>query len=258
MSNFKEIENGIYQLRLPLPFALDHVQCYLLRGDDGWTIVDTGLNTSAGRKGWQETFAGLHIAPTDVKQIIITHCHPDHYGLAGWLQEQCRTDGIAPPVLMSQRGITFAEEVWQQHDSQIEQMETEFRHCGLPPAQATTVAGEVSFVATRMSPHPKSVRPLQPGDTIQMGNRKFEMIHAPGHADGQIIFYDPNDRLLLSGDHVLNGITPHIGRWPNGDPDPLGRYLKSLHQLADLDVRLALPGHKTLITNWQERLDEML
>ncbi|MCP4416485.1 MAG: MBL fold metallo-hydrolase, partial [Chloroflexi bacterium] len=164
----------------------------------------------------------------------------------------------APPVLMSQRGITFAEEVWQQHDSQIEQMETEFRHCGLSPAQATTVAREVGFVATRMNPHPKSIQPLQPGATIQMGNRKFEMIHAPGHADGQIIFYDPTDRLLLSGDHVLNDITPHIGRWPNGDPDPLGRYLASLHQLADLDVRLALPGHKTLITNWQERLDEML
>ena len=258
MSNIRKIVDGIYQLRLPLPFALNHVQCYLLRGDDGWTILDAGLNTSIARKEWQDAFATLQIAPSDVKQIIITHCHPDHYGLAGWLQEQCRVAGVAPPVLMSQRGITFAAEVWQQHESQIEQMKTNFHHCGLTPKQATTVANEVGFVATRTSPHPKSVSPLQPGETIKMGHRKFEMIHAPGHADGQIIFYDADDRLLLSGDHVLNDITPHIGRWPNGDPDPLGRYLNSLQQLSHLDVRLALPGHKTFITNWQERLNELL
>ncbi|MCP4427580.1 MAG: MBL fold metallo-hydrolase [Chloroflexi bacterium] len=237
---------------------MNHVQCYLLRGDDGWTIVDTGLNTSTARKIWQETCAALQIAPGDVKQIVITHCHPDHYGLAGWLQEQWRLAGTAPPVLMSQRGIKFAEEVWQRHERQIKQMETDFHYCGLTPQQAATVAGEVSVVALRTRPHPTTIRPLQPGLTIQMGDRMFEMIHAPGHADGQIIFYDAVDRLLLSGDHVLNDITPHIGRWQNGDPDPLGRYLQSLRQLSGLDVRLALPGHKTLITNWQERLDELL
>ncbi len=258
MSNYRKIEDDIFQLRLPLPFALNHVQCYLLRGDDGWTIVDTGLNTSAARTGWQETFAALHIAPGDVKQIIITHCHPDHYGLAGWLQEQCRAAGTAPPVFMSSRGITFAEQVWQRYESQIEQMEADFHHCGMTPRQAATVANEVSVVASRTSPHPEYIHPLQAGATIQMGNRQFEMIHTPGHADGQIIFYDAADQLLLCGDHVLNDITPHIGRWPNGDPDPLGRYLTSLRQLSGLAVRLALPGHKTLITRWQERLDELL
>ncbi|MCP5094968.1 MAG: MBL fold metallo-hydrolase [Chloroflexi bacterium] len=258
MSNVRKIEDGIYQLRLPLPFALNHVQCYLLRGDDGWTVLDTGLNTTAGRTGWQEAFAALQIAPGDVKQIIITHCHPDHYGLAGWLQEQCRAAEGVPPVFMSQQGITFANQVWKQHENQIEQMKTSFHQCGIPPKQAAIVANEVSVVALRTRPHPEFVHLLQPDSSIQMGNRTFKMIHAPGHADGQIIFYDVADRLLLCGDHVLNDITPHIGRWPNGNPNPLALYLNSLQNLLDLDVRLALPGHKTLITNWQERLNELL
>ncbi len=258
MSHLTKIEDDIYQLRLPLPFKLDHIQCYLLRGDDGWTIVDAGLNTSACRAGWQKTFAELKIVPGDVAQIVITHCHPDHYGLAGWLQAQCRTEEIVPPARLSPRGIQFVEEVWKQHKSQIGRMETSFFQCGLPTEQAVAAANKLSFVAARTSPHPELIPPLQAGTTIQMGNRTFEMIHAPGHADGQIIFYDADDRLLLCGDHVLNDITPHVGRWSEGDPDPLGRYLNSLQQLSGLDVRLALPGHKTLITSWQERLDELL
>jgi len=100
-----QITDDIYQVRLPLPYALNHVNCYLLRGDDGWTIIDTGLNTSQGRAGWQAAFDTLGIGPDDIDQIILTHVHPDHYGMAGWLQEWC-----GATVWLSPREAELAEQ----------------------------------------------------------------------------------------------------------------------------------------------------
>ena len=93
---------------------------------------------------------------------------------------------------------------------------------------------------------------------VTLGQRQFRAIHAPGHSDGQLIFYDADDQLCLSGDHVLMKITPNIGAWMHNQPNPLRRYLDSLQALADLDVRLALPGHKWLIHDWRGRIEELI
>jgi glyoxylase-like metal-dependent hydrolase (beta-lactamase superfamily II) len=90
-----------------------------------------------------------------------------------------------------------------------------------------------------------------------MAERTRQMIHAPGHADGQLIFYNVDERLLLSGDQVLTKITPNIGLWPTTEAEPVGRYLRSLTNLAQLEVRLALPGHGRLIEERQARLLEL-
>jgi glyoxylase-like metal-dependent hydrolase (beta-lactamase superfamily II) len=121
-----------------------------------------------------------------------------------------------------------------------------------------TVVTSLGSTGEMTYPHPTQIVTLNPGDNITIGKRTFQSIHAPGHSDGQLIFYDPADKLLLSGDHVLMKITPNIGLWPDTEPDPLGRFLASLESLRDLDVRLALPGHKALITEWRLRLDELL
>ncbi len=257
MSIYQEVAKDIYQVRLPLPFRLDHVQCYLLRGESGWTIVDAGLNMSVSRNGWLNSFAALGIAPGDVTQIVLTHTHPDHYGLAGWLQAWHSSRDFVPPVLLSQREAIFADVCWVNFETLIVSMEQTFGRCGIEPEQARKIAAEVHRVASRTDPHPTKIQTLQAGSMIEMGNRTFQIIHTPGHADGHLIFYDKADRLLLSGDHVLNSITPHIGRWPKGDADPLGRYLDSLRSLKQLDVQLALPGHKALIRNWHGRLAEL-
>jgi glyoxylase-like metal-dependent hydrolase (beta-lactamase superfamily II) len=91
-----------------------------------------------------------------------------------------------------------------------------------------------------------------------MGGRLFQTLLAPGHADGQLLFYQPAEALLLSGDHVLMKITPNIGYWPTSEPDPLGRYLDSLAELRPLPVKLALPGHRTLIHHWDHRIGELI
>lgn len=246
------VTDDIFQVHLPLPFALNRVNGYLLRGADGWTVVDTGLNTPEGRAVWDTVFAALGITPADIVQIVLTHAHPDHYGMAGWLQQQ-----TGAPVRLSAKEAAFARTVWQE-GSLGKGFDRYLIQLGMPDDEAMTVARGVASTGEMTFPHPTALDIIQAGDEIQMGNRRFRMIHAPGHSDGQLMFYDAADRLLLCGDHVLMKITPNIGLWPESDPDPLGRFLFSLQEFKALDVRLALPGHKSLITDWRGRLVELL
>jgi len=248
----RQVADEVWQVRLPLPFALNHVNCYLLRGPDGWTILDTGLNWSQARAGWQAALGELNIGPDDIDRIVLTHMHPDHFGLAGWFQEWS-----GEPVLLSPREEEMARHVWIENAWRMETMERYWVMGGITTSIADVVASQTANLRSRTFPHPTRMDLIAPGETVEMGGRRFQSIHAPGHSDGQLIFYDADDRLLLVGDQVLIRITPNIGLWPSTEPDPLGRYLRSLRQLEQLDVRLALPGHGPLITDWRGRLAEL-
>jgi glyoxylase-like metal-dependent hydrolase (beta-lactamase superfamily II) len=247
----QEVAQDIFQVRVPLPFALNTVNCYLLKSEDGWTVLDTGLNTPQAQAVWRTVFETLSIG--DIAQIVLTHVHPDHYGMAGWFQEAFGADIL---VRLSPRESELARLLWE--GQQARAFDKFLVRCGLPTEMVTTVATSLDETARRTFPHPASFDLLMSGDTIKMGGRQFEIIHAPGHSDGQLLFYDRNDRLILSGDHVLMKITPNIGLWPDTQPDPLGRFLDSLRALQSLEVRLALPGHKALITDWKGRIAELL
>ncbi len=246
------VADDIYQVRLPLPFALNHVNCYLLREAHGWTLVDTGLNWGEARDAWQTTFAELGIGFDDIQRVVLTHMHPDHYGLAGWFQAQS-----GAPVFLSPREAELARHVWVENGWRPDRIESYWRMGGITDEIAEVVSTQTAQLRDATLPHPTHVDLLRAGDEVKMGGRIWRSIHAPGHADGQLIFYDAADRLLLSGDQVLLKITPNIGLWPTTEPDPLARYLASLQELAALDVRLALPGHGRLIGDWRGRIAEL-
>lgn len=250
------IADDIYQLRLPLPFALNIVNVYLLRGDEGWTIVDTGINTAAARDTWHGAFNALGLTARDIEKIVLTHVHPDHFGLSGWLQEEAKAAGRDVPVITSPREDEWARAVWR--EERMINFEAWLTTSGLSPDMAQEVQASMQHTREMTRPHPPLLTHHQPGDPIRLGSRQFQAIHAPGHSDGQLLFYDPLDKLILSGDHVLMKITPNIGLWADSDPDPLGLFLESLSQVRELDVRLGLPGHKHLIEDWRGRIDELL
>ncbi len=250
-SSLTQITNDIYQVNLPLPFALTQVHCYLVKSKAGWTIFDTGLNTANGRAGWDTAFTQLNIATKDIERIILTHVHPDHYGLAGWLQEK-----TGATVWMSPREAEQVERVWKQIYLP-NSMANLLHMSGVPAELYQKAALETNKTLQMTLPHPQDVDLIEPGSIVTVGKRQFQTIHAPGHSDGQLIFYDAADQLMLCGDQVLMRISPNIGMWPISDPNPLGKYLASLQELAAVTVRLALPGHGKLITDWQGRLAEL-
>lgn len=251
-----QIAPDIYQLRLPLPFALRIVNVYLLRGDEGWTVVDTGLHTPDGEQVWREALDALGIRPGQIEQIVLTHVHPDHYGMAGWLQAWSG-DGIAPPVRLSARERELADRWWLNPPDRLTAIRGLFRQCGLDGEGLEHAMSAFGAMRPLTAPQPDRLEIIEYGSPIRLGGREFMALHTPGHADGHLIFYDAADRLLLCGDHVLMTITPNIGLWPDSEPDPLARYLGTLGWLGELDVRLALPGHRRLIEDWGGRLDEL-
>lgn len=253
----ERVAEDLYSVRLPLPFALRIVNCYLLRGAAGWTIVDTGIHTPAGEAVWQAVFNELAIQPHQLEQIVLTHVHPDHFGLAGWLQAWAAAAGQPVPVYASPREITQAQHVWYNPRSRAD-FGAWLRRNGMPADYARLVEQGMGDTGAMTLPHPPRLTPLAPGSMLRMGERHFRLIHAPGHSDGQLLFYDAADQLLLSGDHVLLKITPNIGLWEQTDANPLALFLTSLRELHTLPVRLALPGHKTRISDWRGRIEELL
>ena len=255
-----QLTYDIYQLRLPLPYALNHVNLYLLRGAAGWTVIDTGLNTAESRAGWQMAMEMLALNATTVQQIILTHVHPDHYGLAGWLQQQWVNPktGESPPIFASAREIEIAQETWHKQEDWLQSLTPFWVTCGVPQPIAQKVSEATASTRNLMNPLPSHVQPIDESQPIRLGDRQMKVIHSPGHSDGQLIFFDERDGLLLVGDHVLQKITPNISRWPGSEPNPLGRYLNSLNSLLDLPVQQAFPGHRAILTDWRGRITELL
>lgn len=246
------VAENIYQVRLPLPFRLNHVNCYLLRGSDGITLVDTGLNWPEGIAVWEQAFESLPISIEEITQIVLTHTHPDHFGLAGWFEQR-----TGCPIRMTPTEREQAERIWINHAWAPEKVAAWWDACAVPREVSEKAMPQTNLMRQKTLPHPQHYDLFDYGATIRMGDRNFQVIHAPGHSDGQAVLYDAENKLALSGDQVLMRITPNIGIWPTSAPNPLGRYLQSLEELADLEVDLALPGHRELIEDWQGRLSEL-
>lgn len=249
------VADDIYRVRVPLPFALNHVNCYLVRGSTGWTILDTGINTAAGQAAWRQSFAQLGIAPRQIEKIIVSHLHPDHFGMVGWLQSLAQAEGHTVPVYMSEIEIGLFGRIWESTDT--EKFTRFLRYGGVTDdiIHAVTVSHQETMAMTY--PRPPQFIPIRVGEWLSIGERPVQAIRTQGHSDGHFMFYHADEALLFSGDHVLLTITPNIGLWIESEPDPLGRYLQSLADLASLPVQQALPGHRAFITDWRGRLGEL-
>ncbi len=247
------LADDLVRVRMPLPFALDHVNGYLIRDGAGWAVIDTGLNTSPGRATWAQVWEMLAIAPTDITRILVTHAHPDHLGMAGWLQSVSHA-----PVLMSIRTQEAMARIWEAPvESWRAETELYLRRNGLDPTWTERVLAHMADLRSQVHPLPQTILPVRPGDVLEIGRRRFRLLAAEGHADDQVLFYEERERLLWVGDQVLLEITPNIGTWPATPPDPLGRYLASLQELAPLPVALALPGHRAPVLRFPERIAEL-
>lgn len=242
---FTEIDHGIYLLRLPLPFRLNHVNCYLIEGKKGWTVIDAGWCDQSTAEIWQEILGGR-----SVEKIIITHEHPDHYGYAATLQR-----ATSAPVYISSPSLKSARRFWS--PDYLEALKTFYLRSGLTEEQAN-ILPNMTNVIEGISGHPENPHFLEDGQRVNLGDESYLILHTPGHAEGLVCFYHPERKLLFSTDHLLPHITPNISYWPGGDPNPLHTYLQALNRIKGLAIEKALPSHGEPFDHVEERIGQIL
>lgn len=220
---------------MPLEAGIDHNNVYLIREDAGWCVFDTGMDSSAVRNIWAAAFSGP--LKDGICRIVVSHHHPDHLGLAAWLQE---TTGA--PVYVRPEELAAARAAGLMDPSAEAVAREYFGRHGMPSEDIDRLIDDVmqSFWACTI---PREAKTLEHGERIVAGRYAFEVLVHGGHSVAQVALHDPSAGILLSGDQMLEWITPNVGLWPYGDPCPLANYFRSLDALESRDIRLVLPGH---------------
>ncbi|MDA8352095.1 MAG: MBL fold metallo-hydrolase [Firmicutes bacterium] len=243
--------DDIVEVPLPLPFPLKIIKSYLIKGSGGYTIVDAGLHYRGDLEAWEDARRSVGFAWPDVEQIVLTHYHPDHYGLAGWLQQQ-----TGAPVKLSRTDFEQASLFWNNDSEQPEIMGRYFAEHGLDAETAAKIPEHLRSFVKWVEPHPEPEY-IAAGQQIRLGDRSYRILHTPGHADGHLSFYDEDRKWLIGGDFLLPRITPNISLWPGCDPDPLGTYLHTLEEMDKLAVAKVFPSHGSAFETYHERIDEL-
>jgi len=236
-----ELAGGIKRVTLPLPTRPGHVHAYLLPGDEGWTLVDTGVGLPDAKETWATE---LEQAGGRVATIFVTHFHPDHVGAAADLHEL-----TGAPVYQGTLDYAQCELVWG-NPAWSERLVDWFRLHGVPDDVTAELVGQSSV-------YRPFIRYQRDPVLVEAGERLdgWELVAAPGHADGQLCLL--KDGVLVAADHLLARITPTVGLWPASRADPLGDYLGALDRTIELAPRTALPGHGDPIDDPAERAREL-
>lgn len=253
-----EVANNVFWLQMPLPMSLNHINLYMIRDDDGWTIIDTGIRGQETRDIWLEIFA-KKLDNLPVKQIICTHMHPDHTGQAGFIHQH-----FEAPLLMSY-GEYYQARVMM---SQIQgggnhwQSSAHYARNGIDPEFLEEMGKTRSNFAPEPEDHPfpGSFIRLMDEQTITLGGAEWRIVTGTGHSPEHVCLYCPQRRVLISGDQVLPIITSNVSVHPT-EPhaNPMSGWLASHEKLKNLlpnDI-LVLPAHNLPFYGLHERLDEL-
>ncbi|WP_238652197.1 MBL fold metallo-hydrolase [Paenibacillus piscarius] len=246
-------EGGIVQVSVPMRPPLRQVNSYILPDRDGQvTVIDPGPHTPDAELAWQGVLEAMGLTWTQVRDIVVTHHHPDHYGLAGWLQ-----DRSGARVWMSQQAHAEAGLAWGSGAILNEALPLLFRQHGMPEAWLTGIREHLEQFLPEVTPQPE-VTYLNASEPFVMGSRKWQPIVTGGHAPGHVSFYHAGSGQILCGDAVLPQISPNVGLQPGSDPQPLQTFIEGLRELRSLPVTLAFPGHREPFQAFTARADSLL
>jgi len=248
----KEVTSGIYRLPIPLGNSpLGYVNSYLIQTENGGLLIDPGWNTEDAFDSLEKQLAETGTRLEDISQIVVTHVHPDHYGMAGRLKQLS-----GAKIALHQVEKDYIESRYVHMDGLLEQLSQWLAINGVPASELSSLQTASTGVVGFVVPTLPDIT-LHGGETIRAGSFNFQVLWTPGHSPGHIALYEPARKIMISGDHILPGITPNIALHPQSGSNPLDDYLNSLATVRDLEVDLILPGHKQPFNNLPARIDEI-
>lgn len=249
-----EIAEGVLWLTMPLPFELDHINLYLIRGDGGWVVVDTGIGTATTKSLWQRIFAQLD---GPIVGVIVTHLHPDHVGLAGWI-----ADTYKVPFCMTQTEYFTARAFAAGRNGATNERDVlYYQRAGLDEVMIEKLtATEGNGYSSVVSPLPISYTRLKDQMELALGDNQWKVMIGRGHSPEHACLYSEQKNILISGDHILPIITPNIGAYSTEpDANTLDDYLNTLPKFKSLPKdATVLPAHKLPFIGLHERVDTLL
>ena len=245
---------GVHWLRMPLPFALNHINLWALEDADGWCLIDTGFGIDATRALWEQLFAGP-LAGRPVARVIVTHYHPDHVGAARWL-----VDRWGAEFWMTEAEFLTAHAVRESLPPfSLVQFTQHFHRHGLDTARLKAQETRGNAYRIGVPSLPTTYRRLMDGDEIFIGGRSWHVRTAFGHAPEHATLYCAELGVLISGDQILPKITTNVGVWGNQpDSDPLKLFLDSLARFEHLPAdTLVLPSHGQVFVGLHARIAQL-
>jgi glyoxylase-like metal-dependent hydrolase (beta-lactamase superfamily II) len=242
---------GVHRVSVPLPWPPREVAAWIIEGDEGHTLVDTGIDTPPARGALREAAERVGVTPESLAWVVITHVHIDHYGQAGAVRAWS-----GAKVALHEAEEALARRFVDRWPEERAGVRATFTVCGVPAELVPALVAATDAIHGLY----RDFRP----DLVLKGERGplpggggWEWIHTPGHSPGHVTVYHPERRILIAGDHVLPHISPNIGADIYAD-DPLSDYLDSLGRLRELPVDLVLPSHGQPFEGLAARIDAIV
>lgn len=248
-----EIVVGVHQLKIPFPGGMERfTNAYVIEGSKGNILVDCGWDSSEAVWAFREELRLERLSFDDINWIVVTHVHPDHFGLAAKLRELCGAE-----IVMHRSEASLIDSRYVDYHQLARELEEMLVSNGVPPEEAARMREASEWAAQFVTPtHPDVV--VEDGDTISNGTFQLEVLHTPGHSPGHICLYDARKRRLFCGDHVLFDAVPRIAAHPQSGNDPAADYARSLDYVVEKPVSFVFPGHGPVFNSLMIRSEEIL
>lgn len=249
-----QVANGIHWCRHDLPFALDHINTWLLQDHDKWVIVDTGVSDDRSQDGWRNILDG-ELSGSEISKIIVTHYHPDHIGNADWLSKRSLAS-----VWMSSSEFLTAHAVFDKAATHSAQATGAlFRQHGLPDDEVDSVSAKGDHYKPLVRSLPTSFLRITNGETLDVGESSWQIIVGSGHSPEHLSLFCETEQVLISGDMLLPKISTNVAVWPySSESNPLKEFLTSIDLFQDLPVdTLVLPSHGLPFIGMHSRIHEL-
>jgi len=239
----------VWRIDLPLPFRLRSINVYLVQGKDGCALVDTGIDTPDSRRAFFTALESIGIDQSAIRDVYVTHMHPDHIGLSGMHGRS----GATIHILREEE--PRARYVWSAQS--LDRWIGYFTAHGLDGASASRVT-EAAARLRKAVTLPDRFATLEDRDFVRLGDRAVRVVWTPGHSDFHYVLVDDDARVIFAGDHLLPAITPNIGLYPECRPNPLDDYLKSFARFERLGDYTVYPAHGNPYSALPERIHELV